>query len=225
MKIAFHSILPRRASLVAAAILGVTMASASATAAPDSAPAFVRPGHGADAPAGFVEMCARDRELCAAGGDLSAERIRYAAAAYRPPAPDVRLVKSINAQVNRTVRQRHDVGETWQRTGSGEMASGDCEDLAIEKRMRLINAGVAAERMFYLIAYKPRLGLHTVLAVRLDDGDYVLDNLSPHVLRWDKLRYVWLRMQNPGSPMQWSRVLPIDEQPAFASNADDKSSG
>ncbi len=197
------------------------MTAGAAAAAPAAAPAFARPGHSADAPAGFVEMCARDRELCAAGGDLSAGAIRLSSARDRAPAPDIRLVKSINSHVNRTVRQRLDVGETWQRAGSGKMASGDCEDLAIEKRMRLVNAGVAAERMFYLVAYKPRVGLHTVLAVRLDDGDYVLDNLSPRVLRWDKVHYVWLRMQNPGSPMQWSRILPHDEQPAFASNADD----
>lgn len=115
--------------------------------------------------------------------------------------------KLVNSAVNRTIHQVSDralrgVDEYWARP----QGAGDCEDLAIEKRVRLLEAGFPAERTFYAVSFLPGYGLHTVLIVRLDDGDYVLDSLSPRVMRWSKTHYVWLRQQEPGQPLVWRRV-------------------
>lgn len=164
--------------------------------------AFMPDGVAADAPMGFTDMCRRDATLCLLGVSGNA---RTAAQT------DLHmLAKAINSDVNRHVTQRTDIAsvgipEYWQRLAAHSPV-GDCEDIAIEKRIRLAEAGFPAERMFYGVAFVRKLGLHTVLIVRLDDGDYVLDSITPHVLRWEQSHYVWLRKQVPGSPMEWQRI-------------------
>jgi predicted transglutaminase-like cysteine proteinase len=160
----------------------------------------------ADAPQGFTEMCVRDRVLCMLGDGTATGRPELR------PAPLPAFVKAINAEVNRHVTRRTDqqtqgVGEYWSRP-SGPQPAGDCEDFAIEKRVRLTEAGFPADRMFYGVAFVRGLGLHTVLVLRLADGDYVLDSMTPHILRWQQSHYVWLRRQVAGAPLLWQRMSP-----------------
>lgn len=211
----------------------------------DPAPRFVPRGESADAPRGFVDMCARDAALCRLGaapdsrtdiaapvaaqdGMATAALARtagrtvpvqaMAAAPPRPPgmAPQtdggiLALIKLVNSQVNHQYGQKTDyqtrgTGEYWEAVSTNPMHAGDCEDFAIEKRLRLAGMGVAPERMFYGIAFVRGFGLHTVLVVRLGDGDYVLDSLEPWVRPWGDARYTWLRFQVPGEPTAWVRA-------------------
>jgi predicted transglutaminase-like cysteine proteinase len=121
-----------------------------------------------------------------------------------------RLVSKINHAVNSEVKEvtdlvRFGVDERWERP-SGPHPEGDCEDIALEKRQRLIDAGFPAARLFLAVVFSQREGLHTLLVVRLTDGDYVLDNLSPFVVRWSSTPYTWLRLQVPGEPLVWRRL-------------------
>ncbi len=120
-------------------------------------------------------------------------------------------LRAINSEVNRTVIQVADIDSTgiseqWQRTGASKTPVGDCEDIAIEKRIRLMEHGFATQRLFYAVSYVQGYGLHTVLVARLESDDYILDSLSPHVMKWSQVHYQWLRQQSPGQPMVWSRV-------------------
>jgi len=122
------------------------------------------------------------------------------------------MLRSVNSQVNRAVIQRYDSqfageAEYWQRPDFDKNGYGDCEDIAIEKRMRLIEGGYPADELFFAVAYVRRFGLHVVLVARLDDGDYVLDSLSPHVVVKSEVRYSWLRVQSPDDPLTWHRVI------------------
>lgn len=124
---------------------------------------------------------------------------------------EARLVRKINRKVNQTTRQVSDmtsagVEERWNRLTPGRGAMGDCEDIAIEKRMRLVEAGFDPQRLFYAVVYKSGFGLHTVLIVRMDDADYVLDSASPHILRWSQTKYVWLRAQSTSDAMLWRKI-------------------
>ena len=134
-----------------------------------------------------------------------------------PPLPtaggnnDRRLIKMINERVNHQVVQVSDlasrgVEEEWDRPGERGHPPGDCEDIAIEKRMRLLEAGFPADKMFYAVVFKSNFGLHTILIARLADGDYALDSANPHVMRWSATRYVWLRAQSTADPMVWTRI-------------------
>lgn len=203
-------------------------------------PAMMPAGEAADAPMGFVEMCARDKALCLLGSAVMPSplpaKIEFPAAmpgatgavetsatakpgvaareatAAPPPgritdeAQLRRLAKKINSEVNRYTVQVADTGEFWSRTrGDGERF-GDCEDLAIEKRAELTEAGFPAERMFYAVSFVRGYGLHTVLIARLDDGDYILDSMGPRMKRWSDSKQVWLRRQVEGSPLKWVRL-------------------
>lgn len=122
-----------------------------------------------------------------------------------------KMVDRINAIVNNDITQISDfdatgVEERWQRPEPGRNPVGDCEDLAIEKRMRLIDGGFPSDRLFLAVAYRRSFGLHTVLVARLDDGDRVLDSMTRRVLPWAKVKYVWLRKQTIGAPRVWRRI-------------------
>lgn len=123
------------------------------------------------------------------------------------------LIGKVNRNVNDAVVQVEDINSTgeedrWNRLGYGWRPAGDCEDIAIEKRMRLMEMGFPADRLFLAVAYKYRAGLHTVLIARLPDGDYVLDSLVRKVRPWSKVTYQWLRVQTPGDPLVWRGLTP-----------------
>ena len=122
-----------------------------------------------------------------------------------------RLVRQINAGVNHRVVQRSDldrfgVEERWEPTGPGDRAIGDCEDIALEKQAELLAAGVPATRLLLATVFKPHVGLHTILVVRLDDGDVVLDSLTSRIRPWYRTPYVWLRVQSPDNRQAWRAV-------------------
>ena len=47
---------------------------------------------------------------------------------------------------------------------------------------------------------------HAVLIVGTDQGDYVLDNLSPWIKGWQEVNYTWIERQVPGKPLRWANV-------------------
>ncbi len=118
-------------------------------------------------------------------------------------------IARINAHVNRHVKQvddRQTYGreDVWRPSGIAPGASGDCEDLALEKRQELIAAGFPASRLFIAIAFRQATGLHAVLVARLPDGDRVLDSRDAFVRPVAKTGYAWLSLQRPEAPERWS---------------------
>ena len=158
--------------------------------------------------------------MAIATGAMERAPMRAAIAAPSAPASvsgdvqaDIALLRKVNAAVNTYVRQVADiytagVAERWNRPGIGRNAAGDCEDLAIEKRMELVEAGFDPRRMAFAVVYKRNYGMHIVLIARTAKGDMVLDSLSPHVLRWDETKYSWLRIQSMDDPKRWHRIGP-----------------
>lgn len=297
-------------NIVALPLVAAGLAMATPSLARDAGPAYIPVGDVADAPFGFVEMCARDTALCMAGIGASATstiatppapvvrmpignaiscqpkartlsftgasaqtwfqpifaatfngfgrtpqfgssadqtqnceaglgRSSFAATALATASPtalpastqtrtvwepqasptiarmneaeEIAFIKSINKDVNRAISPVADylsagTDERWDRPGRGKYLVGDCEDYAIEKRMRLIEAGFAPSKLSYAAAFVKGYGMHIVLIARLQNGDVVLDNISPHVLPWSKVRYSWLRVQSTQDPKVWFRV-------------------
>jgi predicted transglutaminase-like cysteine proteinase len=212
-----------------AILIGLFAAGGTPAAARSWQPPFLTFGDAADAPVGFLEMCGRDRDACGgpaapladagSGARISTAAIRDVPDGTLAPAtsealpaatPDpLPLIRAINRRVNRAVRQRPDsvnfgVDELWRPTGSGPGATGDCEDIALEKRAQLIAAGLDEAGLFLAVVYR-RVGLHTVLVARTATGDVVLDSLTGRVRPWARSGYSWLRLQVPGNPLIWTR--------------------
>lgn len=193
------------------------------------APRFIPVGTLGEMPRGFAELCSAEPEICGVmAGHASPSRSMAAleevnaAPSLDDANPDagiaavgeagdrarMRLLKHVHGTINARVRQQSDrllygVGELWRPSGTGRNAAGDCEDLAIQKRLDLIAAGFPPARLFFGIVYRTDIGLHTVLLARLDAGDVVLDSRSNFVEPWSATRYQWLLSEQPGDPSRW----------------------
>ena len=152
-------------------------------------------------PDGFLGVCDRYAWACAPNipADFSITTDRDI----------LRAARTVNARVNRTVRQISDEAqfnraEHWTLpTNRG----GDCEDFALEKKRQLLLAGVPTDRLMIATAMLPDTTRHAVLVVRTARGDLVLDNLTNQILPWDRTGLTFLRMQNPAQPMLWDAVF------------------
>ena len=122
-----------------------------------------------------------------------------------------KLLRRVNGRVNARVYQQSDmatygVGELWRPSGDRPGAVGDCEDLALQKRVELLASHFPAERLFLAVVYRAGVGLHTVLVARLDEGDVVLDSRVDYIEPWHRAGYSWLSVETPGQPQQWRAV-------------------
>ncbi|WP_156796423.1 transglutaminase-like cysteine peptidase [Brevundimonas sp. BAL3] len=119
-------------------------------------------------------------------------------------------VNTINRSVNRQIRSASDVAvygteDYWQAPAKAG-ARGDCEDYVLAKRAALIEAGVPAAALSIAIV-KTRWGeSHAVLLLASTSGEYVLDNLTPWISRWDQVDYEWRERQAPGKVFEWVQV-------------------
>jgi predicted transglutaminase-like cysteine proteinase len=215
-----------RLCMAVASIAALVLWPVVATAAPatDIAPLL-------EAPRGYSEMCKRDKALCnsfaprTGRAERSADEIarlnvnqsptskktdagRVLRSANAGSVSDIRQLRRINSSVNRFVIQQTDdrtykSSEYWARSGLGPAAHGDCEDIAIEKRLQLIDAGIRPDRMAFAVVYSHMAGLHVLLLVRMPSGIIALDSRSNRVGEVGKLKYRWVVIQDWRKPTQW----------------------
>lgn len=111
----------------------------------------------------------------------------------------------INDVVNNAIAPRTDseiwgVEEYWSYPTNGY---GDCEDYALEKRRRLMNAGVPASNLLITVVRQPNGDGHAVLTINTARGDFILDNLEPRILPWEETGYQFLKRQSPRHAGMW----------------------
>lgn len=114
---------------------------------------------------------------------------------------------SVNNEVNDRVAPRTDL-EMW---GKEELWSypgqeGDCEDYALAKRLKLMEAGIPAGNLLITVARQPNGDGHAVLTVMTDRGDFVLDNLDPRVRPWAETEYTYLKRQSDRNSGVWVAI-------------------
>ncbi|MCB2115500.1 MAG: transglutaminase-like cysteine peptidase [Rhodobacteraceae bacterium] len=150
------------------------------------------------APAGFGALCASYAWLCARSG-----------AGRAADASALRLAEPVNRRINHQVRQiadRRQYGrdEVW---ALPTRQGGDCEDIAMLKKLRLIEAGIAPEHLLVATALDLNRSAHAVLILRTSAGDYVLDNLRDRIRPWQQTGYSFLLMQDPKAPARWTAIF------------------
>lgn len=141
------------------------------------------------APPAFYSFCTRQPRLCSTKGskspvNLSAERERQ--------------LRRVNVSVNASVREEPDIvtegaADFW----TPATAVGDCEDIAILKKQRLLDLGWPASSLL-LTVVRPKYSDegHTLLTVRTDRGDLVLDNLTDRISHWSDTAYRYYARQS-----------------------------
>lgn len=195
-----------------------------------AAPSHMTLGQTALPPDAYVDLCLRQPLACgpdaaqvlAGAAQARAERLALAGGPAAPPSPAFAVdppppaltsalraaLAEVNARVNRAIRPVKDAaaGDDWSLPLADGRRAGDCEDYALEKLRALAARGVPRSALNLAVAVTPGGESHAVLVVSTADGDFVLDNLSPEVRRWDAVPYAWTKRQVAGAPFRWAMV-------------------
>ncbi|GGE57762.1 transglutaminase-like cysteine peptidase [Actibacterium pelagium] len=185
-------------SLATAGIMALSVLGGSTGEVQANAGAFLSSKFAAPTPKAAKDMCTRYSWACSQSGDRAALTSR-----------DMKVIDAVNKQVNRKVRPVSDSAQ-YRREDLWTLPSrrgGDCEDYALAKKLELIKAGIAPERLLIAKVLDRKRQGHAVLVVRTDQGDMVLDNLTNRIKTWDDTRYTFLVMQDPKAPSSWIGVM------------------
>ncbi len=112
-----------------------------------------------------------------------------------------RANRSVNAQIKPMTDFAHyGVPDKWTYPNDG---LGDCEDYALLKRHLLLEAGWPSEVLLITVVWDKGDEGHTVLTVRTDRGDLVLDNESSKIVLWSASGYSFVKRQSQADPNAW----------------------
>jgi predicted transglutaminase-like cysteine proteinase len=144
----------------------------------------------------YADFCRRTPGEC----DLSGATVL----SYDPALMD--SLRTINAALNDEIEftldiEQYNFEEHWALPDSGR---GDCEDMALEKRSRLVRLGLAPGALrLALVFHRTQLNSHCVLTVETTGGTYLLDSFTNEVLRWDRTPYNFEARERPDG--SWDR--------------------
>ena len=185
--------------LFAAALVVAAAASslAPANAGPHERLLYVAVGESTRPPIGWVQFCAERPAECRA----------------EPSEPrDVQLNKAIlqelvrvNRYVNEKIKpmtdlEQYGVVEKWTYPDSGY---GDCEDYVLLKRKLLMQLGWPREALLITVVRDKKGDGHSVLTVRTDKGEFILDNQVEEILPWADTGYRYVKRQAQHDPNIW----------------------
>ena len=121
----------------------------------------------------------------------------------------------INSDVNKSTKYKPDM-TLYEKLDYWDPVSlhnnmGDCEDYALEKRLRLLNEGFDVEDVRLATCWVEgddgtpgEGGYHAVLIVSTTGGDYCLDNRYTSPILWGDLPYKWDRILIKNG--QWRQI-------------------
>jgi predicted transglutaminase-like cysteine proteinase len=161
-------------------------------------------------PVGAAEFCKTHREECSPNG-VVVPAVNLDEASWSQ-------LLTVNATVNQSVvpvtdQDLYNVSEFW----TYPNGYGDCEDIALEKRRDLINAGWPASSLLMAVVRERNGDGHAVLMVRTDRGDLVLDNQEGQVRVWNETPYHYIKRQSQADAGKW--VDMIDDRPVIVAAA------
>jgi len=199
LRVKCHGILKNKTKItvMTIAMMAISLAAPTASAA-SSQDAFITPKSKTSTPPGAANMCSQYRWACS--GKSSRQQDSNAI---------LKLAKTVNNEVNRRIYQIDDIvqygkEDHWTLPST---RGGDCEDLVLLKKKKLVEKGVASDSLLIATVLDLNRNSHAVLVLRTQQGDYVLDSLRSRVVPWRSTGYTFLKMQNPKSLHHWNAIL------------------
>ena len=200
-----------KAVLAALAVLGLPAAQA-ASPVPDLHASAAVIGAQTSVPYGWMDFCNRYGGECDGPGLPAVDTVLTA----RTFKEIERINRSVNASVAPVTDTDHwGVVDRWDYPLDGR---GDCEDYALLKRRRLMEAGYPRQSLLMTVVKDGSGEGHAVLTVKTNRGDYVLDNMTDEVMAWDRTGYRFVKRQSQEDPNLWRSMTPGTSAPLFTSN-------
>ena len=199
-------------AVVALGMAGAALVAVNAKsfAGPETA-TFATLGPETSVPYGWVDFCQRYRGECQ-NEETAPQDVELTAAVYRKNA-------RINAWVNENIDPIADVDhwsavDQWDYPSDGK---GDCEDFALLKRRMLIEEGFPRQALLLTVVKEKNGDGHSVLTVKTNRGEFVLDNLSNEMRPWTRVPYRFVKRQSQQNQNAWVAIGPATSAPLYVS--------
>lgn len=198
---------------MALGLAGAALVAVGATsfAGPEST-SFAAIGPETSVPYGWVDFCQRYRGECQ-DDERAARNIELNAAVFRK-------IARVNAWVNKNTAPVSDSDhwgavDEWDYPTDGK---GDCEDYALLKRHMLIEEGLPREALLLTVVKDKNGDGHSVLTIRTNRGEFVLDNLHDQIKPWTSVPYRFVKRQSQNNQNVWVAIGAPTSAPAYVSN-------
>jgi predicted transglutaminase-like cysteine proteinase len=118
----------------------------------------------------------------------------------------VRINRQVNASIEPISNFDHwgTLLDHWDYPVDGK---GDCKIYALYKRKLLLERGFPRQALLMTIVLDLNGEGHTILTVKTDRGDFILDNLSDEVRPWSAPGYRFVKRQSQEDPNVWVSIV------------------
>ena len=155
-------------------------------------------------PIGWVQFCGDEPQEC----NVAVLPARAASLDDKRWKQLVRINRDVNDAIEPVSDLEHwGTLEKWSFPTDGK---GDCEDYALEKRKRLIDAGWPRQSVLITVVRDKKGDGHAVLTVKTDRGDFILDNQETKVRAWTDTGYKFVKRQSEQHPNKWVSLGGVD---------------
>ena len=149
-------------------------------------------------PYGWADLCGRQPQEC---------RVDVLEAAdLRLTEKTAQILEAVNAKVNAEIAPVSNLEhwgtllDHWDYPSDGK---GDCKIYALWKRKLLIDTGFPRQALLMTIVRDLEGNGHTILTVKTDHGDFVLDNMVGEIRSWEATGYTYVKRQSQTDPNVW----------------------
>ena len=196
---------------LAAGLMAARHADAEPSRFADTQASYAAVGDITRTPYGWADLCGRQPQEC------KVELLDPID--LRLTARTIEILVAINARVNAEIVpiSNYDHWGTmldhWDYPSDGK---GDCKIYALWKRKLLLDMGFPRQALLMTIVRDLEGNGHTILTVRTDHGEFVLDNMVGEIRAWDATGYAFVKRQSQTDPNVWVSIGPSDDRRAVA---------
>ena len=162
---------------------------------------FAATGGKTSVPYGWMDFCGRRPEECKVPS-LPAKSLKLTRETWNE-------LDRINRQVNGFIVPEGNLEHWGTRLDHWDYpvdGKGDCKIYALFKRKLLLDAGFPRQALLMTIVHYLNGEGHTILTVKTDRGEFVLDNLADVVRPWDATGYYFVKRQSQQNPNIWLSI-------------------
>ena len=187
------------ALLAVAGLSGATLAQTP----PTMQAGYAAVGDTTRTPYGWADLCGRQPQECKVDV-LEPADLRLTARTWA-------ILDRVNTRVNAEIEPLSNMDhwgtmlDHWDYPTDGK---GDCKIYALWKRKLLMDLGFPRQALLMTIVRDLEGNGHTILTVKTDRGDFILDNMVGEIRAWDATGYKFIKRQSQSDPNVWVSVGP-----------------